>query len=250
MCRRCIDLSSLKDFVDRQQAPPAVRTKRAVLIVLTSNDKLGDTGKNTGWSLPEVASIHAVFQAADFKTVYASPKGGIAPLDTDSVAADEASRSFHQNEETLRLTKTTIPIADAVSTDFDCVFYVGGAGGNWDLPDCTESQALAAEIYEAGGVVAGVSHGTCALLNVTLSYGAPLMKRKLVTAITNEEADAMQIRSLLPLSCEDRFGELGACFSGLKRFQENVVVDGKIITGQNTASAASTAKAVVVALSG
>eukprot|EP00959_Pyramimonas_sp_CCMP1952_P084217 1761546-Pyramimonas_sp.AAC.3 len=219
-------------------------------MVLTSNNRLGDTGKFTGWSLKEAAHSHAVFKAADFKIVYASPKGGHAPLDADSLtAADDVSRSFYQREETLGLTKTTIPIADTDATDFDCVFYVGGAGCMWDFPECIESQTLAAEIYEAGGVVAGVSHGSCALLNIKLSYGSPLVQRKIVTALTNAEADAMGNRNILPFSCEDRFKEMGTCFSGLKNFQDNVAVDGKIITGQNGASAVSVAKAVVAVLS-
>ena len=141
MCRRCIDLSSLKDFVERQQGP-AIRSKKAVLLVLTSQDQLGDSGKKTGWSVPEVGSVHAVFKDADYNVIFASPKGGIAPHDPDSVATND-SKSFYHNTEKMGLTKTTLPIGDAISTDFDCVFYIGGAGCMWDFPDCIESQTLA-----------------------------------------------------------------------------------------------------------
>jgi hypothetical protein len=146
-------LSSLKEFVARQEAPVAT-VRRAILMVLTSHEMMGDTGNKTGWCLPEAAHAHSVFTSHGYTNIYASPKGGVAPLDPASIAAgvsDAISMYFYKIEDNLGLTKATIPIGSVKSSDFDCVFYVGGAGALWDFPDCEESRALAAEIYESKG---------------------------------------------------------------------------------------------------
>lgn len=224
---------------------------KRILMVLTSHNKLGDTDTQTGWYLPEAAHPHYVFTEAGCQLTYASPKGGEAPLDEGSIEAskdDAGCQRYLKDPAGLAATKATVPLADCKADDYDAVFYVGGFGTMWDFPDNKDSQNLARAIYEKGGVVAAVCHGPCALVNVTLSDGSALIKGKKVTAFTNAEEDAVQRRSIVPFTCEDKMASTGAVFHDGGVFQANVQVDGKLITGQNPPSADPCAKAVVEAL--
>lgn len=221
-----------------------------ILMVLTSNDKLGETGEQTGWYLPEVAHPHAVFTAAGCQLTYASIKGGEAPLDIGSIAAspDEESQAFFKDEALMKLTKETLPIADCKAEDYDCIFYAGGFGVMWDFPGCQAASKLAGEIYDNGGLVTAVCHGPAALVNVVLKDGSLLIKGKEVTAFTNLEEDAVKRREVVPWTCEDKLGELGATFVDGGVFKESVVVSDRLLTGQNPPSAGPLAHAIVKAL--
>lgn len=224
---------------------------KRILMVLTSHNKLGETDTQTGWYLPEAAHPHYVFTEAGCTLTYASIKGGVAPLDEGSVEAskeDAGCQKYLQDEKGIGATKNTVPIADCKAEDYDAIFYVGGFGTMWDFPDNEASQKLAAAVYENGGIVSAVCHGPCALVNVKLSDGSLLVKGKKVTAFTNAEEDAVQRRSVVPFTCEDKLAEGGATFHDGGVFQSNVIVDGRLITGQNPPSADGTAKAIVAAL--
>jgi len=230
---------------EKKQAP------KSVLMVLTSNDVLGETGEQTGWYLPEVAHPHQVFTEAGFKLTYASIKGGVAPLDIGSIEAspDESSQKFYKDEACMQLTKTTISIDEAKAADYDCIFYAGGFGTMWDFPESKGSARLAGEIYDKGGVVAAVCHGPSALINVKTQDGTLLVKGKKVTAFTNAEEDAAKKRDVVPWTCEDKLKELGAEFVDGGVFQESVQVSERLMTGQNPPSAEPLAKAIVKFLS-
>lgn len=233
-----------------KEADAAAPAAKRVLVVLTSNDKLGETGEQTGWYLPEVAHPHKVFTDAGFQLTYASIKGGEAPIDLGSIEAsqDEDSQAFYKDEAAMKLTKETIPIADAKASDYDVIFYAGGFGTMWDFPDSTASSDLAGQIYDNGGIVSAVCHGPSALVNVKTSDGEFLVKGKKVTAFTNAEEDAVKRREIVPFTCEDKLVERGAEFVDGGVFKESVCVSDRLMTGQNPPSAGPLAKAIVAAL--
>jgi len=222
--------------------------QKKIAMVFTNHSKLGDTDKETGWYLPEAAHPYKVFQDAGFEVTFASPKGGLAPLDPGSVDAskdDAVCVDFNANADMKKKLESTVALKDIKGTDFNAVFYVGGFGTMWDFPDDENVQRVAKEVYESGGVVSAVCHGPVALLNVKLTDGSLLVKDKDVTAFTNGEEDAVQCREVVPYTCEDKFKEIGAKYSDGGVFQQNVVVDGRLITGQNPPSADPCAKAIV-----
>ena len=225
---------------------------KRILLVATSNAALGDTGKETGWYLPEVAHPYKVFSDASCDITFASPKGGPAPVDPGSVTAsaeDAVSTDFLASNAAKALTETSVGLADIDPAAFDAVFFAGGFGVMWDFPDDANVQRIASSIYEAGGVVSAVCHGPVALVNVKTSDGAYLVAGKQVTAFTNDEEDKVEMRQVVPYTCQDKLSERGATFKDGGVFAENVVVDGRVITGQNPPSATATAKAVLATLS-
>lgn len=214
-----------------------------ILIVLTSHNQLGDSGKPTGWYLPELAHPYDVFVAAGAELTFASPKGGIAPLDPSSVEAfkeDASSQAFlkaHKN-----LWETTRPLADfppaKAVEEFDAIFYPGGHGPMFDLATDAASQKLVAAFAEKGKPVAAVCHGPAAFVNVKLSNGKHLLEGREVTGFSNVEEDQVQLSKLMPFMLEDAIKAAGAKFvKAAEPWGEKTVVDGNVITGQNPASA-------------
>jgi len=174
-----------------------------------------------------VIVVNAVFKAAGFEMTFASPKGGLAPVDEGSIEAskeDKGCMDFQNEEDTQKLVAETVPLRDVKSAGFDAIFFVGGFGTMWDFPDNPDVQRLAAEMYDKGGVVAAVCHGPVALMNVRLANGSLLVKGKDVTAFTNGEEDAVGCREIVPYTCEDKFTEMGAKFSDGGVFQANVKI--------------------------
>jgi putative intracellular protease/amidase len=227
--------------------------EKKVLLVLTSNDKLGDTGSQTGWYLPELVHPYNVFKLHHAEMTLASIKGGVAPLDAESITAskdDAECTEFWEDQALKGLTENTKKLSDCKSEDYHAVFFVGGFGTMWDFPDDPDVQRLAKEIYEKGGVAAAVCHGPIAFANVKLSDGEALVKGKEVCGFTNEEEDAVQRRTVVPFTNEDKLTAAGGIFKAGPAWGANVCVAGTLITGQNPASAKPAAEAVVKALYG
>lgn len=227
--------------------------KKSVLMVFTSNDKLGEHGEQTGWYLPEAAHPYTEFTAAGFTCTFASIKGGVAPVSEDSVGAskdDAQCVSFYaEGSETRKMTDNTVKLSEVGDlAAFDAVFFVGGFGTMWDFPDDADVQRVAKDMWEAGKVVSAVCHGPCALANVTLSDGSFLVAGKEVTAFTNEEEDAVGRRTKVPWTCQDKLAERGATFKDGGAWSANIAVSGKLITGQNPMAAKPAAEAVIAAL--
>lgn len=237
---------------DRAKLTAALKPSKKVLMVLSSAGPTPERpGAPGGWYLPEVAHPHKVFTEAGVQMTFGSPKGGAAPVQEDSVAAskdDKVCMGFLEGAATKALVDNTKKLSDVKSADFDAVFFTGGYGTMWDFPDDADVQRIAKEIYEQGGIVSGVCHGPVALINVKLSDGTPLVKDKDVTAFTNGEEDAVKLREVVPYTCEDKLKALGGKFSDGGVFQPNVVVSGRLITGQNPPSSEPCAKAVLTAL--
>jgi putative intracellular protease/amidase len=218
--------------------------QRRVLVVLTSHAQLGDTGRTTGFYLSEVSHPHRIFTEAGFQIDFVSPQGGEAPM--DGVNRDDPVNAAFLDDATLvGATRTTRRPADVNAADYDAIFFAGGHGTMWDLPDNSELQNIAAAIYESGGVVAAVCHGPAGLVNIRLSSGAFLVAGHRVTGFTNDEEDAAELTDVMPFLLETRLGERGAEFHSAANFQPNVVTSDRLVTGQNPASAAGVADAVV-----
>lgn len=219
-----------------------------ILMVLTSHDKLGDTGKKTGFWLEELASPYYTFKDAGADVVLASPEGGRAPLDPKSNEKEYQTDNTHRFEAdaaanaqlaaTLRL--------DSVSQDeFDTVFYCGGHGPMWDLAENATSINLIESFFAANKPVALVCHGPAALRHVNKPDGSPLVAGKKVTGFTNTEEASVGLTKVVPFLLEDELKAKGGIYSKGKDMESYVVTDGLLITGQNPPSSTDAAKALL-----
>jgi putative intracellular protease/amidase len=224
-----------------------------ILIVLTSNDRLGDTGEKTGFWLEELAAPYYEFREAGADITLSSPAGGEPPLDPRSdrpEAQTQATRRFRGDPEALSRLTHTDKLADVSADDFDAVFYPGGHGPMWDLPDNPESIALIEALVRDGKPVAAVCHGPAALVNARTPVGSHLVSGKNVTGFSNTEENRVGLTDVVPFLLEDRLRERGAIYSKAEDFAAYVVVDELLITGQNPASSAPTASALLGVLGG
>ncbi|WP_219825910.1 methyltransferase [Nonomuraea typhae] len=213
-----------------------------ILIVLTSHGVLGETGRATGFHVPEAARPHRIFVEAGHTVDFASARGGQPPRDGVKPGDFEAARFLAENGEALC---NTLRLADLDPADYRAVYLVGGHGTMWDFPVNQALARLLAAVYERGGVVAGVCHGPAGLVGVRLADGTPLVDGKLVSAFTNEEETAVGLIGVVPFALESRLVELGARFTKAAAFAAHAVSDRRLITGQNPASAVRVARLVV-----
>ncbi len=217
-----------------------------ILMVLTSHDKLGDTGRTTGWYVSEAAHAWKPFVDSGFDVDFVSPNGGIPAYDgydpSDPLQAEFMAKYAPNGP-------TTLAPSEVVASDYAGVYYVGGHGAMWDLPDEAVIAKAAAAVYEQGGVVSAVCHGPAGLVNVRLSDGSPLVAGKKVSAFTNDEEAAVGLTDTVPFLLADSLTERGAAHVPGPNFAANVVVDERLVTGQNPASAEGVANAVVALLS-
>jgi putative intracellular protease/amidase len=211
-----------------------------VLIALTSHGELGDTGRSTGFYVSEAAHPWAVFTDAGYQVDLVSVAGGRPPVDGQD-DTDPDQRAFLA----AATLGTTHQPAELDAADYDAVFFAGGHGTMWDFPDATGLAQLAAGIYEGGGVVAAVCHGPSALVNLRLSDGSYLVDGKRVAAFTNQEEAAVGLTEVVPFLLADALTAHGAIHVPAPDFTEQVVVDGRLVTGQNPASARGCAEQVV-----
>lgn len=215
-----------------------------VLLALTSHGQLGDTGRRTGFYAAEAAEPWEVFRSAGYDVDVVSVAGGAPPVD-GRVDVDPIQQAFFAE---VNLTETR-RAADVDPAGYEAIFFAGGHGTMWDFPDNADLARLAARIYERGGVVAAVCHGPSALVNLTLADGSYLVAGKRVAAFTNDEEAAVGLTDVVPFLLADRLAAAGAVPVPAPTFAEQVIVDGRLVTGQNPASARGTAEAAVKVLS-
>ena len=216
-----------------------------ILMILTSHDKLGETGKKTGFWLEEFAAPYYTFLDAGAAVTVASPKGGQPPLDPKSDLPENqtpAMARFKKDEAAQEALAHTVKLADVKAEDFDAIFYPGGHGPMWDLPDNATSIALIEAFVKADKPVGAVCHAPVALVNVRGEDGEYLVKGKRVTGFTNAEEEAVGLTAVVPFLLEDRLKERGGIFSKAANWAPYVQVDGKLVTGQNPASSGPGAK--------
>ena len=219
-----------------------------ILIVLTSHDQLGNTGKKTGFWLEEFAAPYYVLADAGAVITLASPKGGQPPLDPKSDepgAQTAATERFKRDSGAQTALANTVRLSDISPDDCDAVFYPGGHGPLWDLAEDRHSIALLETMYAAGKPVAAVCHAPAVLLHARAPDGSSLIRGKSVTGFSNTEEDAVQLSSVVPYLLEDELKARGAHYSRADDWQPHAVTDGKLITGQNPASSELVAKVVL-----
>lgn len=219
-----------------------------ILMVLTSHDQLGDTGKKTGFWLEEFASPYYAFIDANAQVTLASPKGGQPPLDPKSDEADaqtDATRRFRADSTAQAALADTLPLGEIDPYDFDAVFYPGGHGPLWDLAEDQDSKTLIEAFYASNKPIAAVCHAPGVLKNVNAPDGHPVVKDKKVTGFTNSEEQAVGLTDVVPFLVEDMLKAKGAQYSKAADWASYVVEDGHLITGQNPASSEAVAQALL-----
>jgi putative intracellular protease/amidase len=218
-----------------------------IVMVLTSHDQLGNTGRKTGFWLEEFAAPYFVFRDAGVELTLASPKGGQPPIDPKSDLPENqtgAMARFKQDSVAQQALSQTVKLADVKADDYDSIFYVGGHGPMWDLADNPVSIALIESFYNSGKPVAAVCHAPAVFHKVTYK-GAPLVKSKRVTGFTNGEEAAVHLTHVVPFLVEDELKRVGGLYEKAADWQSFVVVDGRLITGQNPASSTAAAQALL-----
>lgn len=219
-----------------------------ILIVLTSHDQLGDTGEKTGFWLEEFAAPYYVLKDAGAMITLASPEGGQPPVDPKSDLPEnrtEATKRFRADAAAQAELANTKKLADISADDFDAVFFPGGHGPMWDLPDNAASIALIESFVKAGKPVAAVCHAPVALVNARGKDGQYLVKGRRVTGFTNTEEEAVGLTAAVPFLLEDRLKERGGIYGRADDWAPCVEVDGKLVTGQNPASSEPAAEALL-----
>ena len=222
-----------------------------VLIVLTSHSDLGDTGKKTGFWLEEFAAPYYALADAGVQVTLASPKGGQPPIDPKSEAADAQTKSTHRFDQDQPLKQKlahTSKLSMVKAADFDAVFYPGGHGPLWDLTTDADSIALLVAFHQQGKPMALVCHAPCALLKVKLPNGDPLIKGRNVTGFSDTEEAAVKLTKVVPFLLEDELKQAGAHYHKGPDSGVFLQIDGSLITGQNPASSAEAAQALLKVL--
>lgn len=222
-----------------------------VLIVLTSHDQLGDTGKKTGFWLEEFASPYYHLKDAGVQVTLASPRGGQPPIDPKShepYFLTDKTRRFDDDQAAQKELANTAKLVEMKVEDFDAVFYPGGHGPLWDLYNDNDSIALIEGFIAAGKPVATVCHAPAVLLKAKDQNGDPLVKGKEVTGFSNTEEAAVELTGVVPYLVEDQLVAMGGEYRKVEDWNSLAIVDGLIITGQNPGSSAAVAEALVKAI--
>jgi putative intracellular protease/amidase len=222
-------------------------------MVLTSHSQLGNTGKKTGFWLEEFAAPYYAFKDAGAGVTLVSPAGGQPPLDPKSDEADaqtDSTRRFKSDAAAQSALAHTARLATVSSEGFDAVFYPGGHGPLWDLAEDADSIKLIETMNAAGKTVAAVCHAPAVFRHTKATDGQPFVNGRQVTGFTNSEEDAAQLSQVVPFLVQDMLLENGGKYSKGPDWQPHVVTDGKLVTGQNPASSAAAARAVLAQLTG
>lgn len=222
-----------------------------ILMVLTSHDQLGNTGKKTGFWLEEFAAPYFVFKDAGATITLASPKGGKPPLDPKSDEPDaqtEATKRFQTDLDAQTALANTTVLWEISPSDYDAVFYPGGHGPLWDLSEDSDSIALIESMYAAGKIVGAVCHAPAVLRHAKAPNGSPLVQNKRVTSFSNAEEEAVGLTTVVPFLVEDMLKAGGGNYTKAEDWACYAIVDGTLVTGQNPASSEAVAQAVIEGL--
>ncbi|HKA33625.1 MAG TPA: type 1 glutamine amidotransferase domain-containing protein [Candidatus Binatia bacterium] len=224
-----------------------------ILMVLTSHDRLGDTGRKTGFWLEELAAPYYVFREAGVEITLASPKGGRPPLDPKSnepAFQTDDTRRFEKDAGATQALADTMKLSNVRQSDYDSVFFPGGHGPLWDLTNDRNATSLIEDMVAAGKPVALVCHAPGILKNVRTPSGGPFVKGRSVTGFTNSEEAVVQLVQVVPYLVEDALKAQGANFLAAADFGVHVIRDGLLVTGQNPPSSRAAAHALLDALTG
>jgi len=228
----------------QSQTKTSKNMKKKILFVVTSHDKKGDTGQETGYYLGEVSHPWEVLHKAGYEIDFVSPKGGTPPVDGFDLK-DPVNKEFWENKVYKNKIDHSLQPSQVNPNDYSTIFYAGGHGAMWDFADNTELALIASKIYENGGIVAGVCHGPAGLVNIKLNNGKYLVDGKKINAFTNEEEAEVKLTNVVPFLLEDKLKERGAKFEKSGLWQNHIVSDQRVITGQNPQSAKSVGEAIL-----
>lgn len=226
------------------QTKKSKNMKKKILFVVTSHDKKGSTDEDTGYYLGEVSHPWEVLHKAGYEIDFVSPQGGIPPVDGFDLK-DPVNKEFWENKEYKNKIDHSMTPSQVNPKEYSTIFYAGGHGAMWDFADNTELADIASQIYENGGIVAGVCHGPAGLVNIKLNDGKYLVDGKKINAFTNEEESEVKLTNVVPFLLEDKLKERGAKFEKSGLWQNHVVTDQRVITGQNPQSAKSVGEAIL-----
>lgn len=218
-----------------------------IVMVLTSHDQLGNTGRKTGFWLEEFAAPYFVFRDAGVELTLASPKGGQPPVDPKSDLPENqtpAMARFKKDERAQKELSQTVKLDTIKAKDYDTVFYVGGHGPMWDLAESPVSIALLESFYNSGKPIALVCHSPGVLHRVTYK-GEPIVKGKRVTGFANSEEEEVHLTDVVPFLVEDELKRLGGIYEKAPNWQSFAIVDGRLLTGQNPASSTAAAQTLL-----
>lgn len=221
---------------------------KKILIALTSHGQLGNTGRKTGFYLPEAAHPYALFTKADYEVDFVSPSGGEPPVDGVNLD-DPLQKAFWDDPVVRAKLQTTLRPEEVKPGDYAAILYAGGHGVMWDFPDNERLAKIGASIYEQNGVVAAVCHGPAGLVNIKLSNGSYLVDGKTVSTFTNEEEAAAGLTEVVPFLLESKLRERGAKITKTANFQAHTATSDRLVTGQNPASATPVAEQMLKVLS-
>jgi putative intracellular protease/amidase len=219
-----------------------------ILMVLTSHNRLGDTGQKTGFWLEEFAAPYYVFTDNDIQVALASPAGGQPPVDPKSDEPDshtEATQRFLNDEKAKDLLANTQRMESLNPEDFEAIFYPGGHGPLWDLTEDINSISLIESFYRRGKPVGCVCHAPGVLLHTRGPDGFPILKGKRVTGFSNSEESIIQLTEVVPFMVEDMLKSKGGLYSKGDNWASHIEVDDNLVTGQNPASSKAAAEAIV-----
>lgn len=219
------------------------------LIVVTSNNRLGDSGERTGWFLSEVSHVYWPLFNDGFSIDFASPKGGNAPLEMNSMKLDDPENKSFVEKFKIKDGLSTIAMKDVDPSKYQVIYFAGGHGTMWDFPDNEDIGRVTRSIYENNGIVAAVCHGPSALTSIKLSDGKYLIDGKEINSFTDAEEREVGKDKIVPFLLESRIRERGGNFQSTKNWGEIVVDSERLITGQNPQSAAALGKQIVKSFS-
>lgn len=220
------------------------KMSKKILFVVTSHDKLGETGEKTGYYLGEVSHPWAVLTQAGYEIDFVSPKGGNPSYYGDN-PEDSINQQFLADKKYQAKIQNTMKPSEVNPSDYQAILYAGGHGTMWDFADNEELAKIAQKIYENNGIVSAVCHGPAGLVNIKLSNGNYLVDGKKINAFTNEEEIAVKLENVVPFSLETKLIERGAKFEKSGLWQPHVTVDQRVVTGQNPQSAHGVGEAVL-----
>lgn len=218
-----------------------------ILFVVSSHATKGSTGEKTGYFLGEVSHPWKVLTDAGYEIDFVSPKGGNPPVDGFDLN-DPVNKEFWENPQYQQKISHTMTPSEVNPKQYVAIYYAGGHGAMWDLPENKELAAIAAKIYEAKGIVAADCHGPAGLMNVKLSDGKYLIAGKKVNGFSNEEEEIVKLTKVVPFLLEDELKKRGGIYEKSGPWQQHVTVDQRLITGQNPQSAKEVGEAIKEAL--
>jgi putative intracellular protease/amidase len=234
-------------FGQQTQKKHDKQMKKKILFVVTSHDTKGSTGEKTGYYLSEVSHPWKVLTTAGYEIDFVSPQGGNPPVDGFDLN-DPENKEFWENKRYQQKMSHSMKPAEVKQGEYAAIFYAGGHGAMWDLPQDTAIARIAADIYSNNGIVAAVCHGPAGLVNIKLNDGTYLIAGKKVNGFSNEEESIVKLTGVVPFLLEDQLKSRGALYEKSAPWQEHVTVDQRVITGQNPQSAKAVGEAILKAV--